>query len=241
MYDLSNFKMTHMTKCSAAMRQMSEGAKNMEEVANRIVHYCYNHLIDQQTGEKACALVRLYKTHPYGELDEELQKFARALLGDYPESPKIKCLTLLATIGENPKWNSRKNSVGHKAIPLPSEQAVVRTPMISQLIRQFGLEIRDVVEQKPDLPVELEQKTYNVFHVSEAVGSPFIPAQKEFVIPFGIKSVLGFGGMLPSGDLFVIIMFSKVRISHETAELFKTVALSVKIALLPFTYRAVFA
>lgn len=241
MYDLSNFKMTHMTKCSAAMRHMGEGAKNMEEVANRIVHYCYNQLIDRQTGEKACALVRFYKTHPYGELDEELQKFARSLLGDYPESPKIKCLTLLATVGGKPEWNSRKNSVGHKSIPLPSEQAVVRIPMISQLIRQLGLEIRDVVEQKPDLLVKLEQKTYNVFHVSEAVGSSFIPAQKEFVIPFGIKSVLGFGGMLPSGDLFVIIMFSKVRISHETAELFKTIALSVKIALLPFVYRAVFA
>ncbi|MBI3377057.1 MAG: hypothetical protein HY035_01460 [Nitrospirae bacterium] len=241
MYDLANFKMSHMIECGTALRQLSVGAQSMEEVANRIVHYLYDHLIDQQTGEKECALVRLYKTHPYGELDEELQEFARALLGGHPELPEIKCLTLLATAGKRPAWNSRKNSVGHKAIPLYSEQTVTRIPMILRLIQQFGLEISHVVKPDPALLVELEQKTYNVFYVSEAVGSPFVPAQEEFVIPFGIKSVLGFGGMLPSGDLFVIIIFSKVHISQETTELFKTLTLNVKMAVLPFMTGPIFA
>jgi len=80
----------------------------------------------------------------------------------------------------------------------------------------------------------LQQKTYNVFHVPEAVGSPYVPEQKEFVIPFGIRSVLGFGGILPSGNFFAVILFAKVPISRETAELFKTVTLAVKLAVLPF-------
>lgn len=241
MYDLANFKMSHMIECSAALRQLGAGAQSMEEAANRIVQHLYDHLVDQQTGEKACALVRLYKTHPYGNLDEELREFARTLLGHHPESPEIKCLTLLATAGEKPEWNSRKSSVGHKAIPLPSEQVLTQIPMISRLIQQFGLEISDVVNPDPSLLVELEQKTYNVFYVPEAVGSPFIPAQENFVIPFGIKSVLGFGGILPSGDMFVIIMFSKIHIPRETTELFKTLSLSTKMTLLPFMTGAVFA
>jgi hypothetical protein len=60
------------------------------------------------------------------------------------------------------------------------------------------------------------------------------------VIPYGIRSVLGFGGILHTGDLFAVIIFSKVPIVRNTAELFKTLALNVKIALLPFAAGPVF-
>ena len=89
--------------------------------------------------------------------------------------------------------------------------------------------------------MEFEEKKLNVFHVSEAVGSSYIPAQKSFVIPFGINSVQGFDGLLPSGNLFVIIMFSKVPITRKTAEIFTTLATNVKSILLPFDGKAVFA
>ena len=82
--------------------------------------------------------------------------------------------------------------------------------------------------------VRLFQRTFNVFHVAEAVGSPSIPAQQDFVIPAGIRSCLGFGGMLPRGDLFALIMFSRVSIPYKTAAMFKTLSLSVKSAILPF-------
>jgi hypothetical protein len=150
-------------------------------------------------------------------------------------------LTLLATAGDKPEWNSRKTSVGHKAIPLPSARVVSQAPMISQLIVQFGLDIADVVKPEATLMLELEQRTFNVFHAEEAAGSPFVPAQQDFVVPFGIRSVLGFGGMLPDGKLIAIIMFSKVRIPREKADMFKTLSLSAKLAMLPFTDGTIFA
>ena len=55
----------------------------------------------------------------------------------------------------------------------------------------------------------MEPKTYNVFHVPEAFDNPLIPAQEDFVLPYRIKSVLGFGGLLPSGDIFAVILFLK--------------------------------
>ncbi len=241
MYDLRRFTLSDMTECSSALRKMGNGAKSMEEVAKRVVNYFYNHLVDKKTGEKLCALVRFYKTHPYAKLDSELRGFANAMLSKFPDLPTIKCLTLLATTGKKPEWNSRRDSVGHKAIPLPSEEVVLRFPMISQLIIQLGLDIGTVLKPRPTLITDMAQKAYNVFHVSEAVGSPYIPAQKEFVIPFGIKSVLGFGGMLPSGDLFAVIMFSKCYIPRETAIMFRTLTLSVKIAVLSFDNELVFA
>jgi hypothetical protein len=45
---------------------------------------------------------------------------------------------------------------------------------------------------------------------------------------------LGFGGMLPSGNLFVVILFSKVYIPRETADMFRPLSLSVRLAVLPF-------
>ncbi|MEP0799040.1 adenylate/guanylate cyclase domain-containing protein [Funiculus sociatus GB2-A5] len=241
MYDLTRFTLRDMVECGLALRQFGLGAESMEEASNRIVRYLYENFCTKSTGEKSCALVRLFKTHPYEDLEAELAEYARSMLGDYPPLPAMKCMTPLATVGEQTEWNSRHTSVGHKAIPLASESVVAQMPMISQLIRQLGLDIKTVINPDPNLLVEIEQRKYNVFYVPEAIGNPYIPAQDSFVIPFGIKSVLGFGGLLPSGNLFAIIMFLKVQIPHSTAQMFSTLALNVKTALLPFDRGAVFA
>ncbi len=233
-YDITNFTMRDMTECGMVLRKSGENAKSMEETANRIIRYFYDNLLDSQTGGRACALVRFFKTHKYGRLDDELQGFAGNMLGDIAASPNLRCLVLLATAGERPEWESIKTSTGHKAIPLPSEKAVQQIPMIKNLLQQLGISAGMVVNPDPGLLLDLEQRTYNIFYVPVASGSPHIPAQKEFVIPYGIKSALGFGGILPSGDIFAIIMFLKVHISKETAELFKTLSLNVKLAVLPF-------
>jgi len=132
-------------------------------------------------------------------------------------------------------------SGGHKAIPLPSVELVQKFPMISNLVKQFGLELTTVLNPDPTCLQDIEEKTYNVFHVPEARGSAYIPAQEEFVIPYGIRSVLGFGGLLPSGDLFATIMFSKIPVTAAVADLFRPLTLSVKIGLLQHDGAAVFA
>ncbi len=54
------------------------------------------------------------------------------------------------------------------------------------------------------------------------------------MVPFGVRSVLGFGGVLPRGELFAVIVFARIPLPPETAEMFKPLALSVKLAILPF-------
>jgi len=240
MPNIADFTLKDMVDFSSALRQMGSGAASMEEVADKIVHYLYENLVDKKTGEKSCVLVRLFKTHPYGELDEDLEEFARNILKTSPESPAMKCLILLASAGTQPEWNSRKQSRGHKAIPLPSEYFVRAFPMISQMIQQMGLEITTILQPDPAVVMDMTQKTYNVFHIPEATGNKYIPAQDDFVVPFGVRSVIGFGGILPSGNLFVIIMFSKVPIPRQTADMFRSLALSVKVAILPFVGKTLF-
>ena len=234
MYELAKFGLKEMTECGAFLRTVGQGAKSMEETSDKIVRYFYDQFADPSGGKKACALARLFKTHPYGNLDQDRQGFARDILGDQPPAPEMKCLTLLATAGDLPEWNSPAKSNGHKTIPLASEKFVMAVPMIANLVRQLGLEIKQVVQPESDIILDIAKKKYNVFHVPNALGSPMIPSQDNFVVPFGIKSVIGFGGVFPSGNLFAVILFTKVDVKREIADLFKTVALDIKLALLPF-------
>jgi len=113
--------------------------------------------------------------------------------------------------------------------------------MTTPRIQQLGLEVNTVLQPDPAVVMDMAQTTYNVFLIPDAVGSRYVPAQDDFVIPFGVNSVLGFGGILPSGNLFAIIFFSKVKVSRQTADMFRSLALSVKIAILPFEGKAVFS
>src|SRR5207245_2067120 len=105
----------------------------------------------RRTGAQSCALVRFFKTHPYEDLDGALRAFARRMLGGPPSGPAMKCLVLLATAGHRPEWNSRRRSCRHQALPLPSAEVIVQSPMLAQLVQQFGLELNSFLEPDPSL------------------------------------------------------------------------------------------
>lgn len=241
MFRLPHFTAQEMIACRAGLKAAADGASSMEEAADRLVGYLYDELGDETGEERASVLVRLYKTHPLGELDADLQAFARRVPGGAEATPDTRCLTLLATRGEEDAWCSRHRSRDHRAIPLPSTEAVPRFPMIAQLIEQLGVDVAVVVAPDPGIFVDQHRRTFNVFHVPRAAGSPHVPAQEDFVAPHGVASALGFGGLLPNGDLFTVILFTRVEIDRTTAQLFRPLALSAKLALLPFADGPVFA
>ena len=238
-FDLTNFGLAEMLQCGRGIRRAAASARTMESVAESTTRFLHAECVDPATGKPACALVRFYKTHSFSSLRSDDQAFARGLLDGAKASPGLKCLTMLATAGDEPAWNSRLQSRGHRAIPLVSVQMVEGAPMIAALIRQFGLDIAAVVSP-PNLLDALVGKTYNVFHVAEAKGSDSIPAQADFVIPYAVRSAVGFGGVLRSGDLFAVIMFAKVPVSEEAASRFRNIALEVKTLLFNFEATEVF-
>lgn len=239
-FDVTRFGLAEMLRVGIDVRKRIAAARSLEEAAGSVCEYLGAELVGPN-GMRACALVRCYKTHPFGELEPALKNFVKASLGGEEPRPSLKCLTLMGTVGEEPAWNSRHHSKGHKAIPLPSSDIVERAPMIAQLIRDFGLELSAVVDPGKEVVRDLMGKTYGVFHIAEARGSRFIPAQEDFVLRYGIRSVLGFGGSLTGGDLFAIILFSKVSIPEASADRFRTVALDVKSGFFKFKEDHIFA
>ena len=254
MFDLSGrtfpirqFSMTELMDCGAAIRAMSVHHAEPLELAGELVRFLHERIVDDG-GQKALALVRMFETCSYAELDEELRKIAAAA---HPAIlPDTRCLVMIGTAGDEPAWNSCRSSTGHRVIPLPSEDAVKKLPMIAHLIRELGFAVAGVLQ--PDESVltghaDARRQAHGdrgrnsgnksiiarVFHVEKAMGSPYIPAQESFVEPFGIESVIGFGDLLPNGRLFAVIAFSKVPISSQLAEMFSHLSLSVRLALLP--------
>jgi hypothetical protein len=236
---LAHFGFNDLMECRAQLRSMIGVDYPTQEVAAQgVVRYFYENLLDDE-GQPACALVRLFKTNLFDALPDELKAFARKIAPDADKIRELRCLVLMATAGRLPAWNSRHESTGHKAIPLVSEQMVEQAPMIAQLVRQFGLKLSTVVRPEASLLLDADGSTFNVFHVPEAIDSPYIPSQ-DFVRKHGVRSVLGTGGMGANGDMFALILFSRVPVSVEVADHFKVVGLNLRMALLPSLRKPLF-
>jgi signal transduction histidine kinase len=228
-FRLSRFSLSDMMTCDGAIRQIGTRCQSQAEFASGLVRFLHDHLRDD-AGHRALALVRFFETRRFAELDEELRALATGVL---PEpAPDTRCLTLVATAGDREEWNDPSQSRGHRVIPLASTLAVERLPMIAQLLRQLGFPVGGMVH--PDPRVLLDRRETDVFHVAEAQGSEYIPAQEAFVIPCGIRSVVGFGDVLPDGRLFVVILFSKVPIARDVAQLIGPMSLSTTMAQLAY-------
>jgi PAS domain S-box-containing protein len=238
-YSLSEFDLRGMIESGEQIRGLGTHSESMQAAAELLVRYL-RESFRSLDGESDSVLVRCFKTHRLRELPESLHARASAMVKSATPRPDIPCLTLLATAGDQPEWNDVAASSGHAVIPLESAEAVESAPMIAHLMRELGIEFSAVLDPSPDLLLDAEQRAYGVFHVEDAVGSISVPGQ-DFVKQFGVRSVMGFGGLLPSGDLFAVILFSRVAISREVSTLFRTLALSVKLVLLPFTRGPIFA
>lgn len=229
--DIANFTVGGMLRAGVAIRRVVRGAGSLEEAADRVVRFFYDGCVDPGSGGRTTVLVRFYKTHPYVDLPVDLKQFAERNLAGAEPTADMRCLTLLATAGDEPSWMSRRLSQGHQAIPLPSADIVRRAPMIARLIEELGFDIDSVIRGNVQSDRAGDAKTYDVFHVQDAVGSPSIPAQAEFVVPYGVASVLGFGGLLRTGELFAIILFSRVPVPETSASRFRAIALDIRSAL----------
>lgn len=242
MFDLAKFDLHDMTTCGAALRRLGVGAASLEVVAGRVTRYLYEHLTVGASGPPACPLVRFFKTHLYRDLDPSRQDAACRRLGRERIDPNVRCLTLLGSTGQQPEWNDPSRSQRYRVIPLIDRESVKQMPMFAQLFHQLDPALLPMlVKAGESLLVDRHEHGYNVFHVKEAKDSPFVPVQQDFVRRYGIESVLGFGGVLPGGELFAVILFSTVPISEDAASLFRLMAPCVELAALPFEPQAVFA
>ncbi|MCX6595227.1 MAG: response regulator [Acidobacteria bacterium] len=226
---LNRFRMSDMVRLGQTIRNCTSGCRTATEAAQKMVEALFAELLDEQ-GQPALALARLFVTKRFANMPLDAQAVARNAPGGNRQLVETtRCLMLKATCGSRPEWNSPHTSQGHRAIPLWGRDVLEKAPMLASLWSQFGVNTDRIFSEQtitPDVG-----HNFNVFHVAEAAGSALIPAQESFVIPEKISSVLGFGGALPNGEMFAVLMFSRVAISETVAALFRPIALSVRVGL----------
>jgi serine phosphatase RsbU (regulator of sigma subunit)/anti-sigma regulatory factor (Ser/Thr protein kinase) len=231
-FDPTSFALSDMVDCAAMLRRELAGADSFDDAANRAVSSLRRSFIDEPTGRPAFVLARLFVTQRWEQLRPELQAHARKRLGDELEHPGMRCLVLQASDGDQINWRKPSRSRAHRVIPLPSAAAVEKAPMLAALLRELGLSPNAVTGSMP-VSHDMFPTTFGTFHVHNARGSKEVPSQR-FVTKHGVRSVLGFGGLLPKGEVFAVVLFSRTPIPSATADLFRNVALSVRLALLPY-------
>lgn len=236
-YRLESFHTSCMVWAGAELRLSRETFGSMEAVAQRQCDVLWERF-EGPDGGPGFGLVRVYRTLPATRLPPDLRTTA---LGPDYQGPDVKCLTLLGSRGIEPAWNDRRSSEGHRAIAMPDPGFVSAVPMLAELFRSFGVDVaRFLAGETLALSHQGEARHFNVFHVESAAGSPHIPAQAGFVEPYGIESVIGFGGLLPDGEIYAVIGFSRARVDAEVARRFSTLTLHCRVPLADFAFGPVF-
>jgi CheY-like chemotaxis protein len=213
---------------ASVLKELGQKSGSTEALAADALNYLYNQL--NRGLDSPCALMRFFRTVPFSELTVNLQELARQSLHREP-SGLVNCLTLLASRGMLPEWNDRFASKQHQVIPLISTQMIEEAPMIAQLIERLGITVSQVVEPSPTIFLDPGEKKYNILYVPEAKGSATIVAQDDFVDKHKIRTVIGIGGLLPTGDMFAVMMFMRVFIPAETAQRFVLLARALEGAI----------
>jgi signal transduction histidine kinase len=230
MHDLTHFSVADMLEVGAQLRRCCTEAASLETVAQRIVDFLYNDLRDP-VGARASALVRFFITLPFDSIPSGHQKFARSIAGDNRSpSGSTRCLNVLAGAGVEPEWNFPTSPAATPA-PTLDGRIGLPMPMVARLMRQFGLDLSSDPQADSEFVLDRERRAA-VFHLQEVKGSDNVPL--DFVERYDIRSVLGFGGMAGSGEVFAVLIFTTVPVSRETAELFEPVALSTRTAMNAF-------
>src|SRR5690242_1140375 len=120
---LPTFDLAETLRCGREIRRVIGKASTLEEGAQQMCELLHEGLVDTDGATPACVLVRCFKTHPLGELPEELRAYVSSRGGAALPSSS-KALMLVGTFGLEPAWKSRHRSKGHKAILLPSAEVV---------------------------------------------------------------------------------------------------------------------
>jgi len=122
-HDLSTFDLSDMIACSAAFRGIGARAGSFEEAAAGMVRHLHDTLRAGEAGERATALVRLFRAVPLNRLDPERRAIARQLLGRREVDGATLCLALVASAGRARGVVRPARSKGYRVIPLPAASA----------------------------------------------------------------------------------------------------------------------
>jgi hypothetical protein len=181
---------------------------SQEAISQQICERLFREFIDAD-GNPTVALVRVFRLTDVADLPLEVQREVGR--------NEHKVMALMGTYGIEKEWCSRTGSATHQAIPLSAIAVPQQIPMFQEVLAQMGVDLEQFYVTN-ELPIAATYK--GAFHIGKVPGNPAIPAQDQFVRPYGIQSLVGFGGFIGQGttlSLFLLYIFSLVPVSAQAA------------------------
>jgi hypothetical protein len=224
--DLTAFGLSDLVRLSAAVRDWS-ASPSLEAGAADMVRTLRRELRDAD-GSQA-PLVQFYLTRRLGELPVPAPDGPASRTSPTPE-PDAVLLYLVASAAADPALADDEcceigaEPDGGPRRPLGS--------MMPALLDQLGVEPGWLTEPDAEKVLELSSRLYGVFHVGDAPSNPMI-SDTDLVRRAGVRSVVAFGSILPSGQLYTVIIFSRVAISAATAHALQPLSVAAKVGMLP--------
>lgn len=192
---------------------------------------------------RASVLVRCFTSHPLATLDEARRRHALSMLqARGVAAADMPCLVLLGSSGLVPEWDDPARSRRHRVIPLPAPDALEHMPMFAGALRAFGHDAAALWTRRPLPALEAaagRRGAFEVYHVAPALGSPQVPDQAGFVRPWGVSCVVGFGGPLRSGELYMMLAFLRCALAADAVRAVRSLALDVTTTFFRFAGDAV--
>jgi signal transduction histidine kinase len=226
---LTALSLVDVVRCIARVRELATSAVSLEEFAQGLMECCQRTFQRSNASDSEIVLGRCFVTRPFSELSDKVQAWLQQGEDRISDPSNGLCLSLMGSAGVVDGWNDPSRSSRYRAIPIEADRFATRFPMFAEIFRQIGISI-----DKPHLGAGMNigsaGTVCNVFSVPVALGSPYAPAQSEFVKPYGVRSVVGFGGWYGQGQYFLVVLFSRVSIPQPSVELLRLLALAVRAA-----------
>jgi serine phosphatase RsbU (regulator of sigma subunit) len=234
--ELPAWGLSDVVTYSTGVRNATLGATTMEEAAAQMVRYL-RRAFRTTGGRSAFVLGRFLNTAPWEDLPDDLRKVVQPPDGREPAG--VRSIVLLASDGEEPQWCDRLRSPGLQPTLLESADTVTANPLLATLVGEIGVDVTTFITGDPGSHGE-GPSDFGTFHIEDATDGDRLPLQ-PFVATQEIRSVVGFGGLQPTGNVFAVVLYSRVPIDAEAAEMLRIIGMSVKLALLPYVTEPMFA
>ncbi|MDE3038986.1 MAG: sensor histidine kinase [Nitrospirota bacterium] len=225
---LTTLSLVDVARLIARVRHLASHSSTIESFAQQLMQSFQETFRTSPAGDPEMVLSRCFVAQPFTEVASDVKTWLQVGQRRTPEPSAALCLSLMGSAGVVEGWNDASRSSRYRAIPVEADRFATRFPMFAEVFRQVGISI-DKPRLGEGMTIGSAGTGCNVFHVPVALGSPYVPAQEEFVKPFGVRSVVGFGGWYGQGLYFLVILFSKVAILPRSVELLRLLALSVRV------------
>jgi len=223
----NQLSIAEIIKLSRHIKEKCINFSSFEEVAQELMRVLYSSFVTEG-GRSPFVLARFFKSCAYGDLPDDIRNYIHNRESKENLVSDDKYLTLLGSFGELDNWKNRNLSENYKAFPIHDQHLLDKFPMLSTVFDQIGLDLSQLKRADKSILIKDSHKQYGVFCVENANGNKLIPKQAEFVKPYSVKSVFGFGGMYSTSNVYAVLVFSRERLSRKHTQLFLSLNPSIK-------------